>query len=306
MPPPSRKPSVARRVAAAVLLSLGLHGLIVLGLWFAPVSPPASTAAVDPTQVPQDYPALGLDDAPPPPGAYAPGSPLKRPDPEVKPASFDVKVVDAPPSSPGPAAPNVAGPGAAAPGLGDAPDATSGVGDGPGDGGPCALAVGKDAKTVVYVVDRSMSMGFHGALARARREVLASLRRLPPTARFQVIAYNREAEPLSIDGRSDLLSADENTLRRVVDAVSALRAGGGTDHGNALRRAIALHPDVLYFLTDADDVSPDDVRTVTRLNGRRTVIHAIEVSGAASRPDGPLHKLAADNGGTFQRLDPDE
>ena len=159
-----------------------------------------------------------MDDAPPPPGAYAPGSPLKRPDPEVKPASFDVKVVDAPPSSPGPAAPNVAGPGAAAPGLGDAPGATSGVGDGPGDGGPCALAVGKDAKTVVYVVDRSMSMGFH-ALARARREVLASLRRLPPTARFQVIAYNREAEPLTIDGRSDLLSADENTLRRVVDAV---------------------------------------------------------------------------------------
>ena len=32
MPPPSRKPSVARRVAAAVLLSLGLHGLIVLGV----------------------------------------------------------------------------------------------------------------------------------------------------------------------------------------------------------------------------------------------------------------------------------
>lgn len=209
-----------------------------------------------------------------------PVPPPKRPDPEVKPASFDVKVVDPPLAAPGPAAPIAAGPGAAAPAAGPAPAATAGMGDGSGDGGPCALAVGKDAKTVVYVVDRSMSMGFHGALARARREVLASLRRLPPTARFQLIAYNREAEPLSIDGQSGLLSADEETLRRVADAVSALR-GGGTDHGAALRRALAFHPDILYFLTDADDVSPDDVRTATRLNGRHTVIHAVEVSGAA-------------------------
>ncbi len=220
MRPTSRTPSVVGRVAAAVLLSLGLHGLIVLGVWFAPVSAPTSTAAVDPTQVPQDYPALGLDDAPPP---RMPVPPPKRPDPEVKPASFDVKVVDPPLAAPGPAAPIAAGPGAAAPAAGPAPAATAGMGDGSGDGGPCALAVGKDAKTVVYVVDRSMSMGFHGALARARREVLASLRRLPPTARFQLIAYNREAEPLSIDGQSGLLSADEETLRRVADAVSALR-----------------------------------------------------------------------------------
>ncbi len=104
MRPPYRKPSVAGSVVAALLLSLGLHGLIVLGVWLAPVSQPASPAVVDPTQVPQDYPALGLDRAPPP-VAHAPGSPLNRPDTEVKPASFDVKMVDPPPSSPGPAAP---------------------------------------------------------------------------------------------------------------------------------------------------------------------------------------------------------
>ena len=56
MRPTSRKPSVAGRVAAAVLLSLGLHGLIVLGVWLAPVSLPTSTAAVDPTQVPAGLP----------------------------------------------------------------------------------------------------------------------------------------------------------------------------------------------------------------------------------------------------------
>ena len=104
MRPPYRQPSVAGSVVAALLLSLGLHGLIMLGVWLAPVSQPASPAAVDPTQIPQDYPALGLDRAPPP-VAHAPGSPLKRPDPEVKPASFDVKMVDPPPASPGTTAP---------------------------------------------------------------------------------------------------------------------------------------------------------------------------------------------------------
>ncbi len=303
MPSPHRKPSLARRVAWAVLLSLGLHGLIVLAMWLAPVKVAAPPAAVaDPTQVAEDYPALGLDDAPPP--VYTPPLPPKR-DAAVKPASFEVKIVDPPPSpgaaAGGPPEPIVVG---TATGVAGAP---GGMGDGPGDGGaPCALPVGKDAKTVVYVVDRSMSMGLHGALARARREVLASLRRLPPGARFQVIAYNREAAPLAINGRSGLLDADEDTLRQAVDAVSALRAAGATDDGLALRRALALHPDVLYFLTDADDVSPDDVRTATRLNDHHAVIHAVEVGASSSRPDSPLRKLAADNGGTYQRLDPDE
>ena len=105
-----------------------------------------------------------------------------------------------------------------------------------------------------------MSMGFHGACAR--REILASLRRLPPTARFQVIAYNREAEPLSIDSRSDLLTADEETLSPGRGRRVRARRRRHPPRA-ALRRAIAFHPDILYFLTDADDVSPDDVRTAT-------------------------------------------
>ena len=83
--------------------------------------------------------------------------------------------------------------------------------------------------------------------------------------------------PLSIDGRSDLLSPDDGTFGQVADLVSSWRASGGTDDGQALRRALAYHPDLLYFLTDADDLDPDDVRTVMRLNDHRTVIHAVQV-----------------------------
>ena len=152
-----------------------------------------------------------------------------------------------------------------------------------------------------------MSMGFHGAFVRARREVLASVRRLRPDTHFQIIAYNRDAEPLRINGRYGLLASDENTIRQVAEAVTALRPAGGTNHGLALRRTLALHPDLIYFLTDADDVSLDDVRTAAHLAGRRTIINTIELNGGRAGPtDGPLHKLAADNGGTYRRLDPEE
>jgi hypothetical protein len=303
MPSSRRKRSLAARIFAAVCVSVGLHGLILLGIRLAPVTIPTPTAPADPTQVAQDYMPLGLDNE----SAQAAPSP-KRTDSDVTQASFSVRMVDPPPVKMGSAAPPAifVNPGGTTVGAGHSGAA---VGEGNGAGGgdrPCALPVGKDARTILYVMDRSISMGFHGALARARREVLAGLRQLPPTARYQIIAYNRTAEPLSIDGRSGLLSPDENTLRQVTETVSALRAAGGTDDAGALRRGLAFHPDVLYFITDADDLAPDDVRTATRLNDHHTVIHTIQVSFDSGRADGPLQKLAAENGGVYLRLDPEE
>src|SRR5262249_3744008 len=49
--------------------------------------------------------------------------------------------------------------------------------------------VSTQAQSVVYVIDRSGSMGNGGRMALARRELLASLDRLPVSARFQIIPY---------------------------------------------------------------------------------------------------------------------
>jgi hypothetical protein len=305
---PSRKSSLLARFGAPVVLSLALHGVFVVGLWQLPVRQPVSSADADLTQSPHENDCtLRFDDAPP---HTKPVAATQKPhdDPRLAQASFDVHLVD-PPRAPALLPPTLgAAPGLTVPETGAPASSPGHAGDGTGKGSdPCALEVGRSARSVVYVVDRSISMGFHGALVRARREILASLRRLAPSTRFQIIAYNREAEPMGIDGRYGLLAADENTLRKVAESVTALRAAGGTDHGRALRRAIAFHPDLIYFLTDADDVSLDDVRTVTRLSEHRTVIHAIELNGGrTTRMDGPLHKLAADNGGTYRRLDPEE
>jgi hypothetical protein len=305
---PSAKPSRLARFAAPVILSLALHSLLVLAIWRVPTSQPVGSADADPSLAPTENDCLlRLDDSPSRTKSVAP-TPKPREDRSLVQATFEVHLAPLP-AAPAPLPPKrIASPDT--PGIGaDAPAASpGGSGDGSGNGNEaCALPVGRSARSVVYVVDRSMSMGFHGAFVRARREVLASLRRLGPETRFQVIAYNRDAEPLRINGRYGLLDSDENTIRQVAEAVTALRPAGGTNHGLALRRALVFHPDLIYFLTDADDVNLDDVKTVTRLADHRTIIHTVELNGGRKgRLDGPLHRLAADNGGTYRRLDPEE
>lgn len=142
-------------------------------------------------------------------------------------------------------------------------------------------------KSVVYVIDRSLSMGpWGGNLAAVRAELLASLEALPPSATFQVVFYNTVARPLRIGGSEGLLPADPETLRTATAALRSVSPEGNTDHAGALRCGLRLRPDVLFLVTDADDLSPEQVRALTSFNGGRTVIHTICV---ARRP----HEIAA-------------
>jgi hypothetical protein len=168
------------------------------------------------------------------------------------------------------------------------------------------LAVPHDARTVVYVVDRSLSMGLNGALARARREVVASLRALPPDASFQIVLYNRQAELLRVDRRRGFLWADAATIVAVGAELERIAALGNTDHFRALKTALALQADVLFLVTDADDLTDPQVRELTRLNDRRTIIHALELNRRSADTDSPLHRLALASGGTHRRVSPSD
>jgi hypothetical protein len=160
-------------------------------------------------------------------------------------------------------------------------------------------------QTFVYVIDRSSSMGPGGGLRTARQELLRSLRQIPPTARFQVIVYNRSAEPL-LPRRPEWLELNRENLEETDARMAELPAEGGTDHLPALRRAFALHPDVLFFLTDADDLTANLLREVARLNaGRHTIVHAIEMNlRNRDRQEMPMHRLARDNGGSYRAVAP--
>jgi hypothetical protein len=296
----------------ALLLSLALHAIalaaFVLGQWAVGPrthdGPPMEVAFFEaPVAEPRAGPGT------PSPGAAVPAHLLPTLAPPPFPISALLTAVELPPALPGglrpPLAPTApvrpiehrdpAGAGPSATGVSQPrPPARDPAGPATSFFGVPAAAT---ARSVVYVIDRSASMGANGRLARARREVVASLRQLPPSARFQVIAYNRAAEPLP---PGSLLPATPDAIEAAERALDALEAEGGDEHGGALCRALSLGPDVIYFLTDADDLKPEDVARVKRLNKGRVAIHSVCLSAAP--PDGMMGRLARENGGQFQAL----
>jgi hypothetical protein len=156
--------------------------------------------------------------------------------------------------------------------------------------------------SVVFVLDRSASMGLDSRLDRARRELAASLRLLPASARFQVIAYNKVAEPVRVPGAYGLLPATTEAIRGAITAVDRLQAEGGTDHRQALQAALSLGPDVIYFLTDEDDLETRDVQAVTRLNRGRVSIHALCLVPPTAG-ETPMRELARGNRGVFKLVE---
>lgn len=175
-----------------------------------------------------------------------------------------------------------------------------------GTSGPTTtfFEVPAQGRSVVYVIDRSCSMGSGGQLDRARREVLTSLARLPESVRFQIIAYNRRPESPRVGARTELLPATQENKDRAAQFLRALVAEGGTEHFPALDLALRLKPDVIYFLTDADDLKPEEVRALTQINAGRSAIHAIELNTSnQGRPNMPMQALTGQNHGHYQAVD---
>jgi hypothetical protein len=217
-----------------------------------------------------------------------------------------VPSVDPPTPSPSqlPAQASGAGrPAASDPGQAHDPS-SAGVPDGTNLGGPL-FPVAATSRSVVYVIDRSGSMGERGRLTLARRELEASLRRLPESVRFQVIVYNRRPEALRIAGQTGLVPATFENVSQATRLLREIIPEGGTEHLPALRQALFLRPDLIYFLTDADDLNPVDVQALTQLNQGHTAIHAVELTLAnRDRADMPMHRLARDNRGAYRAVEP--
>lgn len=160
----------------------------------------------------------------------------------------------------------------------------------------------------VYVFDRSGSMGGEGreSLRAVKAELAKSLEHLDSVHQFQIVFYNERPvafNPTGTPGRL-VFATDENKQRatRFVDSISA---DGGTAHEDALRLAIRMHPDVIYFLTDADDpkLSADQLAKIRDL-AAGTIINCVEF-GPGPKPDGTsfLETLAKQNGGSYVYID---
>ncbi len=193
----------------------------------------------------------------------------------------------------------------------------SGMGGGGGSGGGVGSGVGRGtgpgtqffgardhAHSFAYVIDCSGSMASRNSLEVAKRELLASLTQLPPDAEFTVIFYNLLARMLSdTQGRKGLMSATSANKARVQSQLATIVPDGGTDHMTALRTALALKPEVIFFLTDADLMTNGDVNEILADVGT-TRIQAVEFGrGTPMGVKTPLHRLSNTTGGSYFYID---
>ncbi len=158
-------------------------------------------------------------------------------------------------------------------------------------------------KNIVYVIDRSVSMGPNEKSARAKRELLRSLEQLPADSRFQVILFNSSVEILTGDQGAGLLPANPENRRRAAQFLSSALSEGGTRALPALKRALTLKSDVIFFLSDAEDMSDRDVREITHLNAGRTEIQVVVLEEARhENQNSVLSMLAHSNRGKLRSV----
>jgi len=160
----------------------------------------------------------------------------------------------------------------------------------------------------VYVFDRSGSMSGDGrrALRAVKAELLDSLEKLDSVHQFQIVYYNQTAKLFNPSGQPGHLAfATEANKRRVARFLDGLAADGGTNHEDALRAALRLRPDVIFFLTDGDEPALTAAQLATiRRQAAGIVIHAIEFGpGPKPAQDGFLAALARQNGGEYVYVD---
>jgi hypothetical protein len=120
--------------------------------------------------------------------------------------------------------------------------------------------VPSEIRSVVFILDRSGSMGLGGRLDAAKGQLSALLRQLPERTRFQVILYNRSAEVLCIAGSLGLVSSDPDHVRSVEALLVGLDAEGRSNHTDAVKQALRLDPEMIVVLSDVDAVEEDTVR----------------------------------------------
>ena len=160
----------------------------------------------------------------------------------------------------------------------------------------------------VYVFDRSGSMdGFGGRpLAAAKRELIASLNDLGDTSQFQIIFYNEEPHVFRHGpGRPGLVWANDDGRDAAQRFINGIMATGSTRHVSPLRIALGMQPDVVFFLTDADEprLSAEELRRIRRWN-HRSAINTIEFGfGPPRRSENFLTQLARENGGQHVYVD---
>ncbi|HEY2910411.1 MAG TPA: vWA domain-containing protein [Gemmataceae bacterium] len=142
-------------------------------------------------------------------------------------------------------------------------------------------------QAIVYLLDASGSMGEWGKFDAARRALVATLRLQPPNVRYQVVVYAGTATVLLRGAPGECLPATPGNLTRTIAALEALPAPAGrSNHVEGLRTALTLHPELVLFFTDGDDLPALALRNVRKQAARPATVCLARVNG--DRVEAPL------------------
>jgi hypothetical protein len=269
------KPSSRKEWLAAIVVSVSLHaliGLAWLGGWNE--NHRAGSEAGILVDGPDDHETVFVLRDPPPMRTAT-----------IPPATLPPSAIAQAPTSPG-------------------PEAITRVAYSPTEASPPLTPAGasplhgvlKPGKSIVYVIDRSSSMGVDGFLQQATAAVKASLAQPGLDVRFQIVAYNGGTSQLG----PALWAADLENAAKAARWLDGLAAEGASNHAAGMREALALHPNAIFLLTDADDLDEKETRAI-RAMIREPVCINVAVFGHR-RPPGetPLERLTRDFGGTVR------
>jgi hypothetical protein len=197
-------------------------------------------------------------------------------------------------------------------GIERAADALSGQGAGRdtsgGEGRTSVFGVEGKGSKFAYVFDRSASMEGSGRspLSVAKGEMIASLESLGPMHQFLIIFYNERPWVFNPAGETYKLAlATDRNKEQAKRFIGSMTAEGGTRHEEALLAAIRTQPDVIFFLTDADEprMTAAQLDKIHRRAGG-IAINTIEFGfGPESGGVNFLARLAQQNGGQYKYID---
>lgn len=178
------------------------------------------------------------------------------------------------------------------------------------------MGIRSQGEKVVFLLDRSSSMSgsLLGTKVRpidvAKAELMRSINSLSGDHEFQIVFYHDDTRALNspegaIKGIK-LLPVSELNLNLARNFVNQVRAEQGTDHFRALSLAVSLHPDVIYFLTDADSkLGTDDINRLRRMS-QGTIINCVEfgrgsqLSGTGLNERNFMQRLSEETGGVYR------
>lgn len=186
-----------------------------------------------------------------------------------------------------------------------------GLGSGLGDrdlagGGPVGslwgVGEGQRAKSIVYVMDRSGSMG-GDPFERLRRELLRAIGSLEDEQLFNVIWFNEgPAQELS----KRLLAATIENKRKAFAAIRVIVPSGWTEPVDAVRRGLNYQPDVMFLLSDGafGEHNRRVIQIIKKKNKdlRTTINTILFVHDAVGDGEEVLRAIAEANNGTFKHV----